>query len=445
MKITRKTEKGQIVIFLALAVLGLLGITALAIDGGMIYSDQRFSQSAADAASLAGGGAAAAVIDDIDLSSPEWDCSLLTDSIAKGYAAAINKAAANNYTITRDPALGTDSHDHGVLISCSNSGKYLDVAVMLTRVTKTSFLQFFNDDKMRTTAYSKTRVRPRLLGSGGASIVSLSKGCGSKDGGSWFSGTNDTILNGGGVYSNSCVDRNSGSSTVTMYNASVTYHEGSYSAGISDPVPQSDPGFHPLTDEPIPFTTKHCVVDTDGEGYDMPDYGSVSIDSGTINPGVYSSWDFKGPVHLNPGLYCISGDVKMNAAAYVEGTGVTIYYTGTSITLNGGADTGLLAPDGYTDSNPPPHYAVEDLLLYIPPGIIADVVINGNANNTFAGTLFMPDSKVKINGTSDIASATYMQCSIIGYWVTLTGNSDFNITYDSNKEWSWPAYIQLQK
>lgn len=434
-------EKGQILVFMALVLMGLLGITALAIDGGMIYADQRYSQSAADAASLAGAGAAATVVDDMDISNPEWNCSILGGSMAAAYSNAISKAASNDYIIAQDTSLGAEGHNHGVKVTCSDSGEYIDVEVMLTRTTDTSFVHLFNGGEMKTTAYSKTRVKPRLLGSGGASIVSLSKDCGNKAGGVWFSGTNDTILRSGGVYSNSCVDRNSGASTVTFQDgATVTYHAGSYSAGISSPEPIADDNFHPLTDNPIPFTIENCQK--------LPDRGSLSFPTGseqTIEPGRYTEWDFKIPVHLNPGLYCISGKVSMNAAAYVYGDDITIYFTGTSLTLNGGANTDLRAPQHYTDVNPPPNYAVNRLLLYIPTDVIADVTINGNSNNTLAGTLYMPSSLVKINGTSDSASASNLECSIIGHWVTFTGTSDFNILYNPDMEYSRPASIQVQR
>ncbi|MEJ2303473.1 MAG: Tad domain-containing protein [Anaerolineales bacterium] len=53
------SERGQALILLVFAAVALLGFTALAIDGGMVYADRRHAQNAADAASLAGGGVAA--------------------------------------------------------------------------------------------------------------------------------------------------------------------------------------------------------------------------------------------------------------------------------------------------------------------------------------------------------------------------------------------------
>ncbi|HNT53224.1 MAG TPA: pilus assembly protein TadG-related protein, partial [Anaerolineaceae bacterium] len=52
------SERGQIVVIFVVALVALLALTALAIDGGMLLSERRIAQGAADAASLAGTGAA---------------------------------------------------------------------------------------------------------------------------------------------------------------------------------------------------------------------------------------------------------------------------------------------------------------------------------------------------------------------------------------------------
>src|SRR5438067_12850681 len=47
-------EPGQILVMFALALVGLLSLVALVIDGGYLYVQRRTAQSAADAAALAG-------------------------------------------------------------------------------------------------------------------------------------------------------------------------------------------------------------------------------------------------------------------------------------------------------------------------------------------------------------------------------------------------------
>ena len=53
MKRNFRSERGQAMILIVFAILGLIGITALAVDGGTTYADRRQAQNAADSAVLA--------------------------------------------------------------------------------------------------------------------------------------------------------------------------------------------------------------------------------------------------------------------------------------------------------------------------------------------------------------------------------------------------------
>ena len=52
----KSQEKGQIIIILALGLVGILALTALALDGSRVYNERRLDQSTADSAALAGAG-----------------------------------------------------------------------------------------------------------------------------------------------------------------------------------------------------------------------------------------------------------------------------------------------------------------------------------------------------------------------------------------------------
>ena len=56
---SKRTEKGQAIIIIVLSIIGLIGITALAVDGGNAFVQQRNAQSVADSIAL---GAAVARI-----------------------------------------------------------------------------------------------------------------------------------------------------------------------------------------------------------------------------------------------------------------------------------------------------------------------------------------------------------------------------------------------
>ncbi len=83
-------EKGQIAILLALAMVGLLGIVGLALDGGMLYWNQRRAQNGADAAAIAGVGALSAIVTE-----KGYDCNTSNDAELK-IRDAVRKYAGNN-------------------------------------------------------------------------------------------------------------------------------------------------------------------------------------------------------------------------------------------------------------------------------------------------------------------------------------------------------------
>jgi hypothetical protein len=442
---TQLSEKGQILILMVLLIIGLLGFTALAIDGGMIFADRRFTQSAADAASLAGAGAAAVIVQENEIGPVSWSCNsqALKNSVSAAVSAAIASADANDYIVANDNSLGAPGHDHGVKVTCDDAGEYIDVEVMLSRETSTSFVHLFTGGVMRNTVHSKTRVKPLVKAGNGASIVGMGTECDKQVGGGvhFDSGSLVTVLTGGGVYSNDCVYVKN-NADVKITNGNVTCHVGTQcdaeNINLTGGTKVLDPGYHPMTGQEL------FDLDTlNDRCSQLPNYGSSDGGGGTIEPGRYTSWDFKDPVHLNPGLYCVSGTVSMNAGGEIDGTGITIYYTGTDLTINGHANSELSAPN--LNGVEPDNFAIEDVLLYVPKDIHADIKINGNAGNIFSGTLWAPGSYYKITGTSDITNPTEMDVSLIGQTVWISGTSYINLKYDEKKDAGWPSYIQVEE
>lgn len=92
---TSQSERGAVIVFMAIAMLTLLSVAALVLDGGAAYSQRRQMQNAADAAAMAGaaavddvrfeGAPASAVQDVVDLIAAQngadtWVCTLVDDS-----------------------------------------------------------------------------------------------------------------------------------------------------------------------------------------------------------------------------------------------------------------------------------------------------------------------------------------------------------------------------
>src|SRR3990172_1744116 len=149
-----RSENGQILVLLVLAIIGLLGMTALALDGSMVYADRRFTQSVADSSSLAGGNAIKEYFGAGEITDAEIDES----SDPKFYQAATNALndaidrAREHYPEIQDVNLLTsnislsgteftiksgviDLGGHEFSVSCDIGQKSLIVNVALTSQT----------------------------------------------------------------------------------------------------------------------------------------------------------------------------------------------------------------------------------------------------------------------------------------------------------------------
>ena len=137
----QSSEKGQALVLIVLAMVVLLGFTALAVDGGMVYSDRRHAQNASDAASLAGGSAAALKLENSHVSYSTWNCgnSAIGDARDAAETAAINRAVDNGFGIDRNI-----SDHHGVRTDCGSevhgawTEKFIDVTTEISTTTPTS-------------------------------------------------------------------------------------------------------------------------------------------------------------------------------------------------------------------------------------------------------------------------------------------------------------------
>jgi len=131
-----------------------------------------------------------------------------------------------------------------------------------------------------------------------------------------------------------------------------------------------------------------------------------------------------GVGHFAPGIYVIDGgDLRMNANADADGTGVMFFLTnGARLTFNGGAHMVFSAPTSGTYSG---------ILMFgdrdTPYG---DNTLNGNGTSQLTGAIYMPSQHVRFlgnftghNGCMQVVSLTmqYTGSSTFGTDCTGTG------------------------
>ncbi len=267
-------ERGQILVILVLALVGLLAFTSLAIDIGMVFSDRRYYQNVADAAALAAVEKASEAIrlnqyiedgrivtgidsngfdcgnslinpnNPLSSTNPPWSDTvgwnppefLSTDNphnIARLFTwidvldAAHDRALTNNVVISPNDL----SDQNGVVMRCVQEGtvdlsgetkidnRYLEIRVMASGITSTSLAHFFFGGVMRNTVEAVVQIQSGSPIGFGDAILALNDtiDCQHTNIGSiLFDGGPTVIAVGGSITSNRCMKTQAGNAYVRV-------------------------------------------------------------------------------------------------------------------------------------------------------------------------------------------------------------------------------------
>jgi hypothetical protein len=146
-----------------------------------------------------------------------------------------------------------------------------------------------------------------------------------------------------------------------------------------------------------------------------------SASGGTLQPGNYSGdVTLHGTVHLEPGVYVIDGDFRINANANVTGTDVTLFLRGDNVMhINGTANVNLSAPTTGDYAN---------VLVFADPQASGagpdEHTINGGSGVQLDGVIYVPRGAVKINGNSN-GAGTCMP--VVAQTVLITGTTTLDV------------------
>lgn len=445
-------NSGQAMVLFVIGIVALLGFAALAIDGGMVYSDRRHAQNASDASSLAGGGAIALSLENSHVTYGTWNCSSseIQAAITVGEAAAQSRAQDNDYTLDLDV-----SDQHGVETDCGqeNSGsyieKYIDIRTEISRTTDTAFAHLIYPGELRNQVEAVTRVHPRAALALGYAVVALNPilDCNGNQNGVLFSGNSEVVVTGGGIFSNGCLSGNGNSLEVSVYGGSIvhtgeleTNHPGTFS-----PSPDSGGGIG-LPEFAIGYPTPNC---SQVAHYGSPSTAFRNNASGHIPAGNYSKIKMNGPVTLEGGgLYCLYGDFDAgnNDLSIDESNGragVTIYmYAGDFITTGGGVVV-LAAPPATPDPSP----AIAGLLIYMRPENHGLIKLRGNSDSVYVGTIYAPGGRIDIAGAAGMppGETAGFNTQLISQDLEIGGNAYVNVNFDESTVFQLPSSLELYK
>ena len=399
------SERGQALVIIAIAIIGLVAMAGLVIDGGNLFSDRRHAQNASDAAVLATSLHM--------VRGNSWD-----DSKEKGEERAISNGYDDN-----DAATTVELHNPPISGEYAGDPEYVQVIIISN--IDTFFASVIGIDQLTNRVTSVVRVRPVTPGPlfEGSALVGLSpNGCEAFK----FSGNATTTITGGGLYVNSDCPVNafhnaSGAGNLTADHMCVV-GGAQYTASVDITLIEEgcDPVGYPPDEIVLPIIT--CASAATQSGNELsPGYVNnidFPVDNGQFPP--------PGIDTLLSGVYCVrDGEFRLNATDVLEGHDVTISVETGGIVWNGGAEINLDAPD----SGP-----YEGLLIFLPLSNSSPIELNGNSTSTWEGLILAPASHIKINGTGDGSGS--MSSQIIGYTIELAGNENINITYNADTSWS---------
>jgi Putative Flp pilus-assembly TadE/G-like len=429
-------ERGQALILIALAAVGLFAITGLAIDGGAKFSDRRHAQNAADTAALT-----AALTKATGLTNGETDsvCSTASGWTNSTFCLDIINAAWDRAEENGYDGLIPDSVD---VYSPPSSGPYLNnssyVQVIITSYIDTYFARVIGINQTKNTVEAVALTKEGGPIFNGASVVSTnphpncSSGGGSGGGSVDVSGSGTINLNGGGIFVNS--NESCGFSQPNCTGATLNI----YSGGISSAGSAIN-----TCNSAIPQDTTQNQVDVPDEIYmpavpdecsqthALPTNSPIGSNTWIIYPGYYTDFPQGGliannkDIILSPGVYCVNGDIHWSGATFnsLDGTsGVTIY-----ITSGHNFSTSINSPIWLNASNSGEY---KNYLLIIDGNMnsIQNCTINGGSYLDLNGAIFAPYCNVTING--DNSSNSEFNAQVIGWDIKLNGNNVITFHYN---------------
>jgi Putative Flp pilus-assembly TadE/G-like len=417
---------GKVVILVAIALIPILGVVAIAVDGGMLMSDRRRAQRAADSAALAAA---------TDLFT-NWNTNAGADPKGDAKTSALTTAAANGFP--NDGATATVT----VNIPPKNGtfvGQKAYVEVLITYNEDRFFSKIWGDGKLKVAARavargSYTPASPGILVLDPTDNNTLNV----------TSSGDVTVTNGGAIDVSSkspnggATCTNSGNITADTINLSDGKYNSSNSGTLIGQVNYNQPPTpDPLAALPEPAQPElpnlpATVLALLGSNYSTSNGVNDSGNTGrTIDlyPGSYAGIKVTGNdqivLHDNPdgspGIYYLgSQGLSISNAGGITGSNVMLYSNGTgNISLTGSGSMSL---------SPPTSGTYKGITLFQERSSNKQINITGQGNMNMTGTFYAAAAKVSITGQGGYNNPIGSQW--IAWQLYVTGSGSFTVNYN---------------
>jgi hypothetical protein len=419
MRIHTERRRGKVAVLVALSLVGIVGVTAIAVDGGLLMDERERAQSAADSAALAGatqlftmyryyGGADSAT-------HQAYNCAL-ANAAADGYA---NDGATSIVTVNIPPTSGPYANQAGC------------VEVIIQYNQPRAFSNIFGDGaipvKARAVARAKwvpSNIGVLVLDNSGKNALNMSA-----------SGS----VNLSGLPASVIVNSSDPSGAVLSGAGSITAHEfdfhgnpgwlttgtGTFSGTVNTSVA---PVIDPMRNLTPPDPNTMPVAHSGGTLNISTTIDGLGNNSTTISPGVYQmgisiSATGSGQVTMQPGIYYMQGGgFNYSGSVNIVANGVMIYNAPTTST-----DVVSITGTGPVTLTPPSGGAYSNIAIWQDRSSNLPVTLTGNGSMNITGTIYAASAPLNItsNGTGNSIGSQY-----VGSDLTLggTGNTTINFT-----------------
>jgi hypothetical protein len=407
----KKSESGQAMVLIILAVLAIFGFGALALDMGQIYAVRRSAQAAADAAAMA------AARDAIDGSKdPDVAVNTAFDmAAANGY----NNDQVTNWVVVNNPPV--DGPYCGI---CGNPQANEYYQVRITVRTKPIFAQLVYKGAERTTVEAIGHGKTMGALSAGDALLSLSTISTSLD----LNGNTDVHITGGNIRSNGGMVKNGASGSITAASPGHIYYSTSFSGHTSpfSPVPQQGTASQ-IASIPQPYcpTASEAASWSSGSGFK---YRTIS----GVNYYYYSSG--LSVESLPSGVHCIEGGI---GKGNYTGNRVLIVLLSGGVQQTGNDSINFRAAQSLIDAN---GNQWGGMVFFAPASNTSTFKFGGNSGAYFQGTIFAAGAVCDIGGTED---GRMENAAFICKTIKVHGTPDVNIFYKAEQQYRIPPTVEL--
>jgi hypothetical protein len=391
----------------ALCLIVLLGVLALAMDGGVLMTERRHAQAAADAAAFA----AAADLYSQQMANPSNPG--LDGSSGYAKTSAFTTAAGNGYSSSNVTVnMPADTFAEGA--NAGNTIPHGEVEVIILGSQTRAFSSIFGLGNLPVHARAVALGLVKPYSAAGIILLDPSGKDSFNNSGSGIvvSGSANVIIDS----SNTEAANLSGSAVLNANQVVMTGGlKTSGSAQVIGLVTYSNPPTpDPLASIPAPDKSKLAVQSSSNLHY--------SSGSHTLSPGVYTggiTLSSPASATLNPGIYYLDGGgLTVSGGASLVGNNVMIYndphQVGDQVNISGSGTLTLTPPTSGT-------YAGISLFQNRTSNV--QITLSGGSSTSMQGTFYAAAAPMNVSGASGIKLGS----QYISYDLTVSGSASFTV------------------